>query len=92
VLEELGIEAPELLNPDRQRSLENQIRLTGYRKSLERLMRLQRHQGTTNTEYTIDPNSAEINALRREYSIDTKKMSKKSNIYTYPINITRSMT
>ena len=37
VLEELGIEDPELLNPDRKRSLENQIRLTGYRKSLERL-------------------------------------------------------
>nr|WP_238718569.1 hypothetical protein [Petrachloros mirabilis] len=29
VLEELGIEDPELLNPDRQRSLENQIRLSG---------------------------------------------------------------
>lgn len=65
VLEELGIEDPELLNPDRQRSLENQIRLTGYRKSLERLIRLQQQQDLTN----IDPNSVEINALRREYSI-----------------------
>jgi CRP-like cAMP-binding protein len=68
VLEELGIEDPELLNPDRQRSLENQIRLTGYRKSLERLMRLQQ-QDLTN----IDPNSVEINALRREYSIDPQE-------------------
>ncbi|MFQ4136342.1 cyclic nucleotide-binding domain-containing protein [Nodosilinea sp. PGN35] len=44
VLEELGIEDPQLLNPDRKRSLENQIRLSGYRKSLERLMLLQQKQ------------------------------------------------
>ena len=33
VLEELGVEDPALLDPNRQRSLENQIRLSGYRKS-----------------------------------------------------------
>ncbi len=71
VLEELGIEDPELLNPDRQRSLENQIRLTGYRKSLERLMRLQQQQDSTNRT-SIDPNSAEIAALRRQYSINSQ--------------------
>lgn len=43
LLEELGIEDPPLLEPDTRRSLENQIRLTGYRKSLERLMLAQRH-------------------------------------------------
>ena len=37
VLDEVGIEDPDLLNPNRQRSLENQIRLSGYRKSLEYL-------------------------------------------------------
>ncbi|WP_309730979.1 cyclic nucleotide-binding domain-containing protein [Chamaesiphon sp. OTE_75_metabat_556] len=73
VLEELGIEDPELLNPDRKRSLENQIRLTGYRKSLERLMRLQQRQDLTNLDRTLDPDSAEINALRREYSIDPQE-------------------
>jgi CRP-like cAMP-binding protein len=72
VLDELGIEDPELLNPDRQRSLENQIRLTGYRKSLERLMLLQRQQDLTNTDRTLDPNSVEIDALRRQYSINTR--------------------
>jgi CRP-like cAMP-binding protein len=72
VLEELGIEDPELLNPDRKRSLENQIRLTGYRKSLERLMRLQQ-QDLTNSDRALDPDSAEINALRREYSIDPQE-------------------
>lgn len=73
VLEELGIEDPELLNPDRQRSLENQIRLTGYRKSLERLMLLQRQQDLTNADRTLDPNSVEIDALRRQYSINVQE-------------------
>jgi hypothetical protein len=73
VLEELGIEDPELLNPDRQRSLENQIRLTGYRKSLERLMLLQRQQDRTNVEPALDSNSAKINDLRREYSINPQE-------------------
>ncbi len=72
VLEELGIEDPELLNPDRQRSLENQIRLTGYRKSMERLMLLQRQQDLTNTDRPLDPNSVEIDALRRQYSISSQ--------------------
>lgn len=59
VLEELGIEDPELLNPDRQWTLENQIRLNGYQKSLERVMRLQQTQ----------PDLTTIRALRSEYSI-----------------------
>ncbi len=71
VLEELGIEDPELLNPDRKRSLENQIRLTGYRKSLERLMLLQRQQDLTNPDRTLDP-SIELDALRRQYSISSQ--------------------
>ncbi len=62
VLEELGIEDPELLNPHRQRSLENQIRLNGYRKSLERLMLLQSKQ----LDFQA---SAAIRSLRREYSV-----------------------
>jgi len=55
VLEELGIEDPELLNPDRQRSLENQIRLSGYRKSLERLMLLQRKQSDSRSVRAASP-------------------------------------
>jgi CRP-like cAMP-binding protein len=69
VLEELGIEDPELLNPDLKRSLENQIRLTGYRKSLERLMLLQKHKDSSNINSEIDRDSVEIRALRRQYSI-----------------------
>ncbi|WP_373547334.1 cyclic nucleotide-binding domain-containing protein [Chamaesiphon sp.] len=71
VLEELGIEDPELLNPDLKRSLENQIRLTGYRKSLERLMLLQSQQDLTNADRTLDP-SVELDALRRQYSISSQ--------------------
>lgn len=61
----MGIEDPDLLNPNRQRSLENQIRLSGYRKSLERLMALQRKQSDRATL----PDSAAIRSLRRQYSI-----------------------
>ena len=64
VLEELGIEDPELLSPNRQRSLENQIRLSGYRKSLERLMLLQSKQ----MDSTLQDSPAVL-SLRREYSI-----------------------
>lgn len=78
VLEELGIEDPELLNPNRQRSLENQIRLSGYRKLLERLMLLQSKQSDglrskdghlTTLEQLSAQDSAAIRSLRREYSI-----------------------
>ncbi len=41
VLDALGVEDPALLDPERRRSLEDQIRLSGYRKSLERLLQLQ---------------------------------------------------
>jgi CRP-like cAMP-binding protein len=78
VLEELGIEDPELLSPNRQRSLENQIRLSGYRKSLERLILLQSKQSDDlrstasdrmDLEQLSAQDSAAIRSLRREYSI-----------------------
>ncbi len=67
VLEELGIENPELLDPSRQRSLENQIRLSGYQKSLERLMRLRQTQ--PELAVSLPPDLSKIRSLRREYSI-----------------------
>jgi hypothetical protein len=45
LLEELGVEDPTLLDPERRRSLEDQVRLSGYRRSLERLLRLQGQLG-----------------------------------------------
>ncbi|MGI0495472.1 cyclic nucleotide-binding domain-containing protein [Alkalinema pantanalense CENA528] len=74
VLEELGIEDPQLLNPDRKRSLENQIRLNGYRKSLERLMSLQQKQIDRATFEPVSfQDSATLRSLRREYSITTQE-------------------
>ena len=75
VLEELGIENPELLNPNRQRSLENQIRLTGYRKSLERLMLLQKQQVEGSFNSLLEQNSDKIRILRRQYSISSQEES-----------------
>ncbi len=70
VLAELGIEDPELLSPNRQRSLENQIRLSGYRKSLERLMLLQSKQPDRAAFEQLSPqDTAEVLSLRRKYSI-----------------------
>jgi CRP-like cAMP-binding protein len=74
VLEELGVENPELLDPDRQRSLENQIRLSGYRKSLERLILLQQQQpNSENFDRLLQQKSSEVRALRQQYSITTQE-------------------
>ncbi len=59
LLEELGVEDPSLLDPVQRRSLENQIRLSGYRRSLERLMGLQSDDAvarrTLRQEFSISP-------------------------------------
>lgn len=73
VLEELGIEDPELLNPARQRSLENQIRLSGYQKSLERLLRLQSQQPNPGVPALSNAESATVRSLRSEYSITAQE-------------------
>ncbi len=67
VLEELGVEDPDLLNPDRQRSLENLVRISGYRRSLERLLHLQQTQPELMSINTADTPS--LRALRQEYLI-----------------------
>jgi len=72
VLEELGVENPELLNPEHKRTLENQIRLSGYKKSLERLVSLQ--QGDRAGLNQLSPQeSNEIRSLRREYVISSQE-------------------
>jgi hypothetical protein len=71
LLEELGVEDPELLNPDKKRSLEDQVRLSGYRRSLERLLRLQGRLESLDGDGSEDPSRAfaDLGALRRHYSI-----------------------
>ncbi|MCP9835153.1 cyclic nucleotide-binding domain-containing protein [Cyanobium sp. La Preciosa 7G6] len=68
LLEELGVEDPGLLDPDSRRSLEDQIRLSGYRKSLERLMLVQRLG-----EGPGPQDGAALQALRREYGISSRE-------------------
>lgn len=74
LLEELGVEDPSLLDPDQRRSLEDQVRLSGYRRSLERVLRLQQQlagAGTTETGQDGGGASAqnELAALVRQFSI-----------------------
>ena len=83
VLEELGVEDPELLNPSKQRSRENLVRLTGYRKALERMVSLRQRQ--SGIEFSTDgmkkpsitdllqDDANAIKALRREYSITSQE-------------------
>ncbi|KEF40861.1 MAG: cyclic nucleotide-binding protein [Cyanobium sp. CACIAM 14] len=68
LLEELGVEDPALLDPGSRRSLEDQIRLSGYRKSLERLMLVQRLGDGPGPEAGAAEGAA-LRALRREYGI-----------------------
>ena len=60
LLEELGVEDPQLLDPSRQRNLENLVRISGYRKALERLVYLQNLDTDTASQqlvqaYNISP-------------------------------------
>ncbi len=70
LLEELGVEDPVLLDPDSRRSLEDQIRLSGYRKSLERLMLVQR-LGDGPGSGAPGADGEALQALRREYGISS---------------------
>jgi CRP-like cAMP-binding protein len=70
VLEELGVENPELLDPNRQRSLENSVRLNGYRKAVERLIGLQQRQTSREGfNQLVEAQSTQLSDLRRQYSI-----------------------
>jgi hypothetical protein len=71
VLEELGVEDPELLDPTQQRSRENLVRLTGYRKALERMLSLQQRQATAQgsaASNQVGSESEALQLLRREYA------------------------
>ena len=44
VLREVSLEDPDLLNPNKQRTLENQLRLESFRNALGTILELQRHR------------------------------------------------
>ncbi|MDX2270390.1 MAG: cyclic nucleotide-binding domain-containing protein [Cyanobacteriota bacterium] len=66
ILSELGVEDPDLLDPDRLHSVENSVRLTGFRKALERLLSLQQRQSITDL-LQRDPQG--VRRLRQQYCI-----------------------
>ncbi|WP_239651837.1 cyclic nucleotide-binding protein [Neosynechococcus sphagnicola] len=82
ILEELGVEDPELLDPNRQRSLENLVRLTGYRKALERVLSLQQRSapqidvkamGKRTIQNLLSQEPESIQRLGREYSVTLRE-------------------
>lgn len=76
VLEELGVENPDLLNPNYKRTLENQIRLSGYKKSLERLVALQQRQPHEDElEQWTEQDATYLRNLSREYLISPQEES-----------------
>jgi CRP-like cAMP-binding protein len=83
ILDELGVEDPDLLSPDRQRSLENQVRLSGYQRSLERLLHLQQ----TQPELMADASNTRL--LRQQYSISPQEEEWVLGDIASPANTTR---
>jgi Cyclic nucleotide-binding domain/4Fe-4S binding domain len=66
ILTELGVEDPSLLDPSKLHSLENSVRLTGYRKALERMLSLQQK---ASIDQLLENNYQDIRKLRQEYCI-----------------------
>lgn len=66
ILTELGVEDPSLLDPSKLHSLENSVRLTGYRKALERMLSLQQK---ASMDQLLENNYQDIRKLRQEYCI-----------------------
>ncbi|MFM7466166.1 MAG: cyclic nucleotide-binding domain-containing protein [Cyanobium sp.] len=66
LLDELGVEDPALLDPDKKRSLEDQVRLSGYKRSLERVLRLKGQIGESYSDREGDP---ALVALRNQFGI-----------------------
>ena len=83
LLEELGVEDPQLLNPNRQRNLENLVRISGYRKAMERLMYLQNLDVTTASQ-KLAQNYSITSAEEREIMQDfDREVSLKQKSYYY---------
>ncbi|MBD2187580.1 cyclic nucleotide-binding domain-containing protein [Pseudanabaena mucicola] len=89
LLDELGVEDPQLLDPSRQRNLENLVRISGYRKAMERLMYLQNLDVTTASQkvaktYSITP--AEEREIMQDFD---QEASLKQKSYYYLESLTR---
>ncbi|HLO46820.1 MAG TPA: cyclic nucleotide-binding domain-containing protein [Kamptonema sp.] len=83
VLAALGVEDPELLNPEKQRSRENVLRLESYRKALGKMISFHRRrsarglgsdllevvEGNKSLDEIIKNNPKALKALKRQYAI-----------------------
>ncbi|MCP9812663.1 cyclic nucleotide-binding domain-containing protein [Synechococcus lacustris Maggiore-St4-Slac] len=83
LLEELGVEDPQLLDPTRKRDLENLVRISGYRKAMERLMYLQNLDVTTASQqvaktYSITP--TEESEIMQDFDRESS-LKQKSHYY-----------
>jgi FHA domain/Cyclic nucleotide-binding domain len=70
ILNNLGVENPSLLDPNIQRSREDQLRLENYQRGLESLM-LELIASHVPMEQALQQKQAQITAMRQEYSITT---------------------
>ena len=69
ILRELGVEDPQLLEPNHLKDRENLVRLNGYRKALARIINWQEKDiGNTFTDI-LEKHKAEVNTLSIQYSI-----------------------
>ncbi len=74
-LGELGVEYPTLLNPQKQLSRENKLRIEGYRRALELLI-LDLVESGTPLQKAIERKQKQILTLRQEYAITADEQEK----------------
>jgi FHA domain/Cyclic nucleotide-binding domain len=68
ILANLGVEAPELLDPVAQRSREDRLRLESYQRNLETLL-LDLIANHASIEQALQQKQGQIESMRQEYSI-----------------------
>ena len=75
ILTELGIEDPDLLDPGKKRTRENQLRIESYRQALEQQLLALIEMGIPVQE-ALQRKEKQIRALKLEYSITTEEETK----------------
>jgi pSer/pThr/pTyr-binding forkhead associated (FHA) protein len=72
ILAELGVEDPQLLDPNIQRTQEDKLRVDGYRQRLEQLL-MEAISSHVSVEKAISAKLPQIDALRQEYGISNEE-------------------
>lgn len=79
ILTEVGIESPDLLDPSKQRSKENQLRLESYRQALE-LQLLELVETGVPLQLALQQKALQITALKEEYAINAEEEAQILNL------------